>query len=253
VPPVPTPLRHRTSYSSIMTGRISSLSSTSGQGHYSLRARPDSSANLIPPLPSSANSSIRSHNTLTRTSSGGLISPVPEPQPSEIIHRSFHLLRLICISMDATSSGAYLTAHIHISPAVWQPTQWARSSSKSLGPPRIAAQDVKYRVLETMSFHLDNIARAAGTMLEGEKMQRSSNTRPTGVNRNVAVAMAEDLVKNLDAMDEDMDTSWRTLNKAGVTVQPWKEKSNKRAGVSQVGFFEPTEADGRMGCRGDPN
>lgn len=234
VPPMPAPLHHRTSYSSMKTGRVSSLSSVSGHGHDSLRVRTDSPANLGPPLASSAHSSIRSHNALTRTPSGNLISPIPEPQPPEIIHRSFHLLRLICISMDATSSGAYLTAHIHISPAVWQPSQWAKSSSKTLGPPRITAQDVKYRVLETMSFHLDNIARVAGPMLDGEKMHRSSGNRPADVNRTMAISMAEDLIRNLDAMDEDMDTSWRTLNKAGVQVQPWKEKTHKRTGVGRL-------------------
>ena len=252
VPPMPSVLRHRTSYGSTMTGRVSSFSSVSGHGHNSLRIRTESAANLLPPMPSSAHPSNRSHNTLTRSVSGSLISPVPEPQPPEIIHRSFHLLRLICISMDATSSGAYLTAHIHISPAVWQPTQWARSSSKNLGPPRITAQDVKYRVLETMSFHLDNIARVAGPMLDGEKSYRSSGSRPSGVNRNVAISMAEDLIRNLDAMDEDMETSWRTLNKAGVQVQPWKEKSTKRAGVS-LAEHDKIFTDFRTDSRGDPN
>ena len=238
VPPLPHTIRHRTSFTSSLTGRVSSQSSL---GHSNgLRINTDHSSSLVPPLHTSSRSSMRSHSTLTRSPSGTLISPVPEPQPPEIVHRSFHLLRLICKSMDPMSTGAYLTASIHISPAVWQPSAWSKPNGKLVNPPRIVPQDVKFRVLETMCFHLDLINKNARDLIDGDRAYAHGRRIPGSPDevertRKQAEVLGKELAKSLGALDEDMTVGYKSLMKAGVPVGSWKEKGGgKKAGVSRA-------------------
>lgn len=230
VPPLPnSTVKHKSSFGSRLSARISSSASSSIHGNNSgLRIDTSTTANLAPPLPTSSQSSFRSGtSTLPRSQSGSLISPVPEAQPSEIILRSFHILRMICLSMDPESSGAYLTSHIHISPAVWQPGSFIKPGQKASLMPRIVAAELKTRVLETMCFHLDIIRTAGARLLVGSRDYVTGMGHIDGVDRHGMVAVGDDLCAILDAMDEDMVNTYKALGKVGVPIQPWKEKSKK--------------------------
>lgn len=233
VPPLPTnsSIQHRTSFGSRASARVSSSGSHSSHPSYlGLRINTEAASGLVPPA-TTASSRSSHRSTLPRSPSGTLISPIPEPQPTELILRSFHILRVICLSMDPESSGAYLTSHIHISPAVWQAGVFNKVGQKSSGPPKIVAQEAKTRVLQTMCFHLDIIKTAAAPLLDGgrEYMQGQTAPQMDGTTLHRMTGIADELCAILDAMDEDMVNGYKILTKHGVQVQPWKEKSKRQS------------------------
>lgn len=186
----------------------------------STRSTPSTSRSL-PPLP----------NT-TASAAGSLISPLPEAQPSDIIHRPFHLLRILHSSMDPESSGSYLTGAIHISSPVWKPSNRAKASSKALAPPKITAQDVKVRCIEALLLHFEIIRKTGSGLFDGPKDGRYG-ARPglaLGTAGKRVTVIAEEFCGALDGLDEEMDQGYKALMKGGVSVGGWK---GKKTGVSK--------------------
>ena len=176
VPPLPTPsIRHQASFGSQRKSSIASMSHGASSSIDTSRLDANS---LAPPITSSPLSSTSRHGSIATPSlaspSGSLMSPLPESQPYEIIHRPFHLLRLLRQSMDPNGSGSYLTGRLHISPAIWKPAIWPKTASglKPLGPPRIAAQEGKVRIMESLIINIAIVSRTGIELLNGPKEYR---------------------------------------------------------------------------------
>ncbi|WVQ93287.1 hypothetical protein IAU59_000354 [Kwoniella sp. CBS 9459] len=187
----------------------------------------------LPPLPDTAVGSNLS------TGAGSLISPLPEAQPMEGIHRPFHLLRILHASMDPDSSGSYLTGAIHISSAVWNPSNWSKFPSSSghpssqgqgqsgsgggggklVAPPKIMAQETKVRCIEAWILHFDAVRITGQALLSGPR-----DKIRTGNGANEGGKIAEEFCVALDELDEEMDSSYKSLVKQGVGVGGWKGK-----------------------------
>lgn len=183
---------------------------------------------------------------------GSLISPLPEPQPSEVLHRPFHILRIIHGSMDDSSPGTYLTGSIHISSAIWRPPSWTiaagpgntnkGSSAKSaLAPPKIVAQDIKFRFIQQLLLHLAIIkSTASAVLLDGVREYRRgeistasvTNGNGTGGSEGInrIVRVAQEFETALDALEEEMEGCYKLLVKGGVGVSAWKGKGKKMGG-----------------------
>ncbi|WVF65637.1 hypothetical protein IAT40_000368 [Kwoniella sp. CBS 6097] len=192
----------------------------------------------LPPLPDTAVGSILS------TGAGSLISPLPESQPMEVIHRPFHLLRIIHSSMDPDSSGSYLTGAIHISSAVWNPTNWSKFPSsghghghghghpssqgqgqgqggngKLIAPAKIMAQETKVRCIEALILHFEAVRFTGQALLSGPR-----DKVRTGKGVSEGGKIAEEFCVALDELDEEMDNTHKSLVKQGVSVGGWKGK-----------------------------
>lgn len=193
-----------------------------------------STTRSLPPLP----------DTAAYPSSGNLISPLPESQPADHIHRPFHLLRILYASMDPESSGSYLTGAIHISSAVWKASNWTKSSSNSngpagkgreaLAPPKILAQDVKVRVIEALLLHFEVIRQVGAALLDGPRNARygptSGSQPPPRQGDRYVSTKAEELVHAFEGLEEEMEASYKVLVKSGVGFGSWK---GKKSGVSR--------------------
>ncbi|WWD06647.1 hypothetical protein V865_004740 [Kwoniella europaea PYCC6329] len=243
IPPVPNhQLRHKSSFSSssqlgvgILPRQSFGLGENAGlrietNQHHQGSLAPPANINLtsrsgagisprsLPPLPDTA---------LTTNSGGTLISPLPEIQPSEVIHRPFHLLRVLHSSMDPEGSGSYLTGSIHISSSIWNLTQ--TGGRNAIGPPKIIAQEVKLRCLESLILHLESVRITGQGLLDGNG-QRKSIRNSTGLTTSGAGGngskLAEEFCLSLDELDEEMDNSHKMLSKAGVGVGGWKGKKH---------------------------
>ena len=144
--------------------------------------------------------------------------------------------------MDPESSGSYLTGALHISPAVWKPSNWAKASTnpnlKPLAPPKIVAQDVKVRCIEALLLHFDIIRQAGAGLLDGTREGRYGvSQNRSGATINVRT-VAEEFCGALDGLDEEMDLGYKALIKGGVSVGSWK---GKKSGVSfPIGGFVMT-------------
>lgn len=156
-------------------------------------------------------------------------SPRPGPQPAEPIHRPFHLLKTLRTSMSDSGSGAYLTSSIHIDPGVWKPNNLRSSSnfSKSGGQPKVAALEAKARVCEALVTHLEAIKTAGSVLLEGQREDRRG-TEPSRLPKaqiDQAVRAGDELATLLDALDDELDSTFKALQSRGVHVGEWKGKS----------------------------
>lgn len=186
------------------------------------------SASMSMAMSGSGSASISSPHSVTRSISSSLISPVPEPQPSETSHRPFHLIRILQASMDPHGSGAYLTGSIHVSPVVWQASLHTRPGQKK-DPLRLVAQDVKVRCMEALIINLE-IVRATGIpLLDGPRELKygaplSHIPHPRG--GESVVKMAEEFSHALDALEDEMDQTYKLMMKAGVQVNGWKGKKS---------------------------
>ena len=180
---------------------------------------------LAPPQSISTGTSSRS---IARSTSSSLMSPVPEPQPAESIHRPFHLLRILSSSMDPNGPGAYLTGAIHISPHIWQTSIHTRGQA-SKSQFRILAQDTKVRCMESLIINLE-IVRATGIpLLDGPRELKygAPLTHVPPPRAGVGLGrIAEDFAQALDALEDEMDQSYKLLFKAGVAVNGWKGKKS---------------------------
>jgi len=180
---------------------------------------------LAPPQSISTGTSSRS---IARSNSSSLMSPVPEPQPAESIHRPFHLLRILSSSMDPNGPGAYLTGAIHISPHIWQNSIHTRGQA-SKNQFRILAQDTKVRCMESLIINLE-IVRATGIpLLDGPRELKYgaplTHVPPPRAGDGLG-RIAEDFAQALDALEDEMDQSYKLLFKAGVAVNGWKGKKS---------------------------
>jgi hypothetical protein len=180
---------------------------------------------LAPPPSISTGISSRS---IARSTSSSLMSPVPEPQPAESLHRPFHLLRILSSSMDPNGPGAYLTGAIHISPHIWQTSIHTRGQA-SKNQFRILAQDTKVRCMESLIINLE-IVRATGIpLLDGPRELKYgaplTHVPPPRAGDGLG-KIAEDFAQALDALEDEMDQSYKLLFKAGVAVNGWKGKKS---------------------------
>jgi hypothetical protein len=177
--------------------------------------------------------SASSPHSIPRSISSSLLSPVPEPQPADAAHRSFHLLRILQASMDPNGPGAYLTGAIHISPIIWQTSIHTRNAPKNQF--RILAQDTKVRCMESLIINLE-IVRATGIpLLDGPRELKYgaplTHVPPPRAGDGLG-RIADEFVQALDALEDEMDQTHKLLAKAGVAVNGWKGK--KSASVSRI-------------------
>ncbi|KAL7421237.1 hypothetical protein Q5752_004122 [Cryptotrichosporon argae] len=153
-----------------------------------------------------------------------------EPQPAELAHRPFHLLRLLAASMDDAGPGAHLSPSIHVGPAMWHAATWSAPSKREpgLGPPKIAAQETKARAIETLLLHLDALRVAGRALLDGARDGRRgrppAHAPPLPLPHQVGQA-ADEFVAALDSLDDELDNAHRALSGKGVVVGAWKGKT----------------------------
>lgn len=143
----------------------------------------------------------------TGTQHGSLMSPLPEPVPTLLLHRPFHLLRQLR-STIISPSGGYATRRLHIPREVW-----------SQGGAKLASLETKVKVVELLVFQLKTVEAAGmGFLLD---------------NHGVAQGRAahQDFVKALDDLDGLFDECQKMLaKKLGLSLVGAKGK--KLAGVS---------------------
>lgn len=161
------------------------------------------------------------------------LSPRPEPQPADIIHRPFHLLRILYASMDASGPGAYLTSVIHIDPAVWKPASWRSSgSSKSA---KLTGQEAKIKCCDALVVHLEAVKRAGAPLLDGGREERfgadDASSRLSKSQMETVTRSAEEMLALLEALDDELDSTHKLLTSRGVAVgSGWKGKSRSSWG-----------------------
>lgn len=191
------------------------------------RSSSQASPSSLPPMPSSAVSARSGRSGASAMSAGSLLSPLPETQPSEIVHRPFHLLRLLHSSMDPEGPGVYLTGAIHISAAVWKPSGWGKGGMRAAAP-KIQGQDVKVRCFETLVFHLQAVKQVGQNLLDAPRERIRG--KAIGVGReprggtDYVCSVAEEFIRALEGLEDEMDVCHKALSKAGVVMGPWKGK-----------------------------
>ena len=231
VPPLPD-VRKKTSFSN-MTGatgyRGTSVRSDSLAPPSQVAHRSTSQSSLM----RSDAGSIASRRT-PRSANGSLISPVPPAQPTEVLHRPFHVLRILRSSMDADGPGAYLTGAIHIPSAVWNPSAYTKERTRLPGP-RITAQDVKVRVIDQMLLHLEIIRHTGALLLEGPREVNFAvaGVAPPRVGSKKCMDTGDEFVKVLEAFEEEMDGVYKSLLKGGVVLDAWKGKKGSNVSDSR--------------------
>lgn len=264
LPPVPSASKHQPSFSissqfSVNSGGGSPLliqqpnpllqQLSSLERGKSLRINTSSSNGLTPPttttttrqssysshnpsfgsrLPSDANNSPRSYSSFSPLSS------LPGPQPTEESLRPFHVLKILRQSMDVDGPGAHLTPAIHITPAIWNPATWTKLSAAAAqadktNVPKIVAQDVKTRCMHTLALCLESVKGAGYELLAGPREWRRGS-QGAGAEEQKWKGLAEEFVRALDDLEEEMDTASKLLSKGGVGVSIWK--GNKAVSVS---------------------
>lgn len=264
LPPVPSASKHQPSFSissqfSVNSGGGSPLliqqpnpllqQLSSLERGKSLRINTSSSNGLTPPttttttrqssysshnpsfgsrLPSDANNSPRSYSSFSSLSS------LPGPQPIEESLRPFHVLKILRQSMDVDGPGAHLTPAIHITPAIWNPATWSKLSAAAAqadktNVPKIVAQDVKTRCMHTLALCLESVKGAGYELLAGPREWRRGS-QGAGAEEQKWKGLAEEFVRALDDLEEEMDTASKLLSKGGVGVSIWK--GNKAVSVS---------------------
>lgn len=264
LPPVPSASKHQPSFSissqfSVNSGGGSPLliqqpnpllqQLSSLERGKSLRINTSSSNGLTPPttttttrqssysshnpsfgsrLPSDANNSPRSYSSFSPLSS------LPGPQPTEESLRPFHVLKILRQSMDVDGPGAHLTPAIHITPAIWNPATWTKLSAAAAqadktNVPKIVAQDVKTRCMHTLALCLESVKGAGYELLAGPREWRRGS-QGAGAEEQKWKGLAEEFVRALDDLEEEMDTASKLLSKGGVGVSIWK--GNKTVSVS---------------------
>ncbi|EAL20311.1 hypothetical protein CNBF1220 [Cryptococcus deneoformans B-3501A] len=171
-------------------------------------------------LPSNADNSPRSYSSFSPLSS------LPGLQPTEESLRPFHVLKILRQSMDVDGPGAHLTPAIHIAPAIWNPATWTKLSAAAAqadktNVPKIVAQDVKTRCMHTLALCLESVKSAGYELLAGPREQRRSS-EGAGAEEQKWKRLAEEFVRALDDLEEEMDSASKLLSKGGVGVSSWK-------------------------------
>nr|XP_031862325.1 uncharacterized protein CI109_002290 [Kwoniella shandongensis]KAA5529397.1 hypothetical protein CI109_002290 [Kwoniella shandongensis] len=220
LPPVPVnQARHQPSFS-VSSQRSVQLQSGSKGVPAGLRIHTGPTTGLAPPaMITSHSGSPRYLPPLPDSATSGLISPLPETQPTEVARRPFHLLRVIHASMDPEGSGSYLTGAIHISSAVWNPSNWSSGVGGKTPAPKIHAQEVKVRCIEALILHFETLRSTGHALLDGPKEYRRGGSSAKVDSKRVGEFCAA-----LDELDEEMDSTYKALSKGGVAVGSWKGK-----------------------------
>ncbi|TXT08738.1 hypothetical protein VHUM_02866 [Vanrija humicola] len=169
-----------------------------------------------------------------RMQGSAYLSPRPEAQPVDVVHRPFHLFRILYASMDPSGSGAYLTNSLHVDPAVWKPANWrAASTSSRGGHPKVVGQEAKARAIEALLPYLDSVKTCGAALLEGKRENRyepSAASRLSKQAADIAVRAGDELSVALEGLDDELDVAYKTLHSKGVPVGPWKGKSKSSWG-----------------------
>lgn len=191
----------------------------------------DASIPPVPPLQPAFRSTLAPP---IRLQGNAHLAPRPEPQPTELIHRPFHLLRILCMSMDPSGPGAYLTSAIHIDPAMWKPSNWRQpGSSKSSSQPKLVGQEAKARACEALIGHLEAIRSTAAPLLMGVRDERYGGEGQARLSKHEmeqANRVGGELSTLLDGLDDELDATHKALQSKGVAVGTWKGKTKSSWG-----------------------
>nr|ODN92957.1 hypothetical protein L204_05135 [Cryptococcus depauperatus CBS 7855] len=180
---------------------------------HSMGSLASSSPSSLPPLPDTSNGSF--------ASSTSLMSPLPESQPLEEVLRPFHVLRILRQSMEAETTGTYLTPGIHITPGIWNPSTWSKANfaqTEKSHVPKIVAQDVKIRCMHTLSLCLESTKSAGKPLLNGPRDRQ----RTLASEDSTWKKLGEEFIRALDELEEEMENTGKMLSKGGVGVNSWK-------------------------------
>lgn len=156
----------------------------------------------------------------------GIHSPQPPLAPQEILHRPFHLLRLLRLTMY--DAGAYLTRKLFVGSEVW-----------SQGGSKLLHLDTKIQVLQGLSFHLEAIESLGASLLsepaeeEGADGQKTKTKGQTPSPAQVGVEFS----KMLEDFEGVMDVSRTTLEKKVGSLGPMKPKARGAVSSGALNLF----------------
>ncbi|BEJ14741.1 hypothetical protein CspHIS471_0405080 [Cutaneotrichosporon sp. HIS471] len=155
-----------------------------------------------------------------RLSGTAHLSTRPDPQPAEIVHRPFHILRLLSTSMDASGTGAYITSSIHIDPGVWRAGNLRSGGmSKSISGAKVIGIEAKTRVCEALVGHLEAIKSVGTVFLDGQREERHGvdvSSRLTKVQIDQIARVGDEFGGLLDGLDDELDSTYKALAGKGV-------------------------------------
>ncbi|BEI99476.1 hypothetical protein CcaverHIS631_0405190 [Cutaneotrichosporon cavernicola] len=155
-----------------------------------------------------------------RLSGTAHLSMRPDPQPAEIAHRPFHILRLLSTSMDASGTGAYITSSIHIDPGVWRAGNLRSGGmSKSISGAKVIGIEAKTRVCEALVGHLEAIKSVGNVFLDGQREERHGvdvSSRLTKAQIDQIARIGDELGGLLDGLDDELDSTYKALAGKGV-------------------------------------
>lgn len=103
--------------------------------------------------------------------------------------------------------------------------------------PKIAAQDVKVRIMESLLLHLEIIRHTGAPLLDGprEVGYGVPGVAAPRMGGQAVAGIGQELLSALDGLEDEMDTVYKSFVKAGVAVGAWKGK--KASTVSPDTFF----------------
>ena len=246
-PPVPRAISRKASFPSSQQP-ISGLPPTSSPSPFAMGRAPSSSSttphNRLNPPPSltmhrsiSSSSSTLAPRTANSNSNGaglapsqsillaagklhtGIHSPQPPLAPQEILHRPFHLMGLLRLTMY--DAGAYLTRKLFVGSEVW-----------SQGGSKLLHLDTKIHVLQGLSFHLEALESVGASLLPVSK-EEGGEGGGGGVMRNgkggknapSAVQVGVEFARMLEEFEGVMDLGRTTLEKKVGSLGPMKPKA----------------------------
>lgn len=155
-----------------------------------------------------------------RLSGTAHLSLRPDPQPAEIIHRPFHVLRLLSASMDASGTGAYITSSIHVDPGMWRAGNLRSGGmSKSGSGAKVVGIEAKTRVCEALVGHLEAIKSVGAVFLDGQREERHGidvSSRLTKVQIDQIARVGDEFGGLLDGLDDELDSTYKALSGKGV-------------------------------------
>jgi hypothetical protein len=100
--------------------------------------------------------------------------------------------------------------------------------------PKIAAQDVKVRIMESLLLHLEIIRHTGAPLLDGprEVGYGVPGVAAPRMGGQAVAGIGQELLSALDGLEDEMDTVYKSFVKAGVAVGAWKGK--KASTVSSI-------------------
>ncbi|KAL7410021.1 hypothetical protein BDY24DRAFT_401133 [Mrakia frigida] len=149
----------------------------------------------------------------------GIHSPQPPLAPQEILHRPFHLLGLIRLTMY--DAGAYLTRKLFVGSEVW-----------SQGGSKLLHLDTKIQVLQGLSFHLEALESVGFSLLPLSKDDEEAGGKKKSPS---AAQVGVEFAKMLEEFEGVMDLSRTTLEKKVGSLGPMKPKARGAASLAAWG------------------